>query len=139
TPFKPGRGSVISRALLERTAVQVLDAQTDPEYKLSRAQKVGGYRTIIAAPLLRRGGPIGVFGLGRYSVRPFTNKQIELLTTFADLAVIAIENTRLFEEVQARNRDLTALGEVGRVVSSTLDLRAVLKAIVDDAAELSAT
>jgi two-component system, NtrC family, sensor kinase len=65
TPFKPGRGSVISRALLERTAVQVLDAQTDPEYKLSKAQKLGGYRTIIAAPLLREGLPIGVFGLGR--------------------------------------------------------------------------
>ena len=92
TPFKPGRGSVISRALLERNTVQVLDAQTDPEYKLSKAQKVGGYRTIMAAPLLREGAPIGVFGLGRHSVRPFTNKQIELLTTFADQAVIAIEN-----------------------------------------------
>jgi GAF domain-containing protein len=75
TPFKPGRGSAISRALVERTTVQVLDAQTDPEYKLSKAQKVGGYRTIIAAPLLREGSPIGVFGLGRYSVRAFTNKQ----------------------------------------------------------------
>jgi two-component system, NtrC family, sensor kinase len=63
TPFKPGRESVISRTLLERAAVQVLDAQTDPDFKLSKAQKLGGYRTIIAAPLLREGVPIGVFGL----------------------------------------------------------------------------
>jgi GAF domain-containing protein len=72
-------------------------------------------------------------------VRPFDDKQIELVTTFADQAVIAIENTRLFEEVQARNRDLTALGEVGRAVSSTLDLKVVLKTIVDRAIELSGT
>src|SRR5262249_28381585 len=107
TPFKPGRGSVISRALLERATIQVLDAQIDPEYKLSKARKVGGYRTIIGAPLLREGIPIGVFGLGRCSVRPFTKKQIELLTTFTDQAVIAIENVRLFDEVQARTRELT--------------------------------
>ena len=104
TPFKPGRQSVISRALLERTAVQVLDAQTDPEYKLSKAQKLGGYRTIIAAPLLGEGAPIGVFGLGRQSVRAFTKKQIGLLTTFADQAVIAIENVRLFDEIQEKNQ-----------------------------------
>src|SRR5260370_10218557 len=73
TPFKPGRESVISRALLECTAVQVLDARTDPEYKLSKAQKLGGYHTIIAAPLLREGAPLRVFGLGRESVRAFTN------------------------------------------------------------------
>ena len=77
--------------------------------------------------------------LQRREVRPFTDRQIELLRTFADQAVIAIENTRLFEEVQARNRDLTALGEVGRAVSSTLDLRVVLKTIVERAVELSST
>jgi GAF domain-containing protein len=126
TPFKPGRGSVISRALLERATVQVLDAQIDPEYKLSKARKVGGYRTIIGAPLLREGTPIGVFGLGRCSVRPFTKKQIELLTTFTDQAVIAIENVRLFDEVQARTGELsesleqqTATSEVLRVISSS--------------------
>src|SRR5215831_6972414 len=107
TPFKPGRGSVISRALLELKTVQILDAQTDPEYKLSKAQKLGGYRTMIGAPLLREGTPIGVFGLARKSVRPFTEKQMELLTTFADQAVIAIENVRLFDEVQARTRELS--------------------------------
>jgi two-component system, NtrC family, sensor kinase len=144
TPFKPGRGSVISRALLERTAVQVLDAQTDPEYKLSKAQKVGGYRTIISAPLLREGSPIGVFGLGRYSVRPFTNKQIELLTTFADQAVIAIENVRLFEEVQARTRELTesleqqtATSEVLKVISSSPgELGPVFESMLENAVRI---
>ena len=141
TPFKPGRGSVISRALFERNTVQVLDAQTDPEYKLSKAQKVGGYRTIVAAPLLREGSPIGVFGLGRYSVRPFTDKQIELLTTFADQAVIAIENVRLFDEVRARTRDLsealeqqTATSDVLSIISSSPgELGTVFNAMLSNA------
>jgi GAF domain-containing protein len=125
-PFKPGRGSVTGRALLERTTVQIIDAQADPEYELSVAQKLGGYRTMIGAPLLREGTPIGVFGLARRSVRPFTSKQMELLTTFADQAVIAIENVRLFDEVQARTRELsesleqqTATSEVLQVISSS--------------------
>jgi GAF domain-containing protein len=96
-------------------------------------------RTALGVPLLREGTPIGVIVMQRTSVRPFTQKQIDLATTFADQAVIAIENTRLFEEVQARNRDLTALGEVGRAVSSTLDLKVVLKTIVDRAVDLSST
>jgi signal transduction histidine kinase len=132
TPFEPGRGSVISRALLERTTVQLLDAQTDPEYKLSKAQKVGGYRTLIAAPLMREGAPIGVFGLGRYAVRPFTNKQMELLTTFADQAVIAIENVRLFDEIQDKNRQLQLASEnKSQFVSSmSHELRTPLNAII---------
>jgi signal transduction histidine kinase len=132
TPFKPGRESVISRALLERTAVQVLDAQTDPEYKLSKAQKLGGYRTIIAAPLMREGAPIGVFGLGRETVRAFTKKQIELLTTFADQAVIAIENVRLFDEIQDKNQQLAEASQNKSQFLSSMshELRTPLNAII---------
>jgi signal transduction histidine kinase len=96
-------------------------------------------RTVLGLPLLRKGEAIGCLFLRRTQVMPFSEKQIALLQTFAEQAVIAIENTRLFEEVKARNRDLTALGEVGRVVSSTLDLKVVLKSIVDRAVDLSGT
>ncbi len=144
--FNPGRDSVTGRALLERTTVQILDAQADPEYKLLKIRKLSGYRSMIGTPLLREGSPIGVFGLARYAVRPFTDKQIELLTTFADQAVIAIENARLFDEVQARTRELSqsigelrALGEVSQAVNSTLDLETVLTTIVAKATQLSNT
>src|SRR5262249_50531321 len=90
TPIEPGRGSASARALLERVPIHVADAQTDPDYELASA-KVGGFHTIVAVPLLREGVPIGVFALSRRSVRPFTDRQIELTRTFADQAVIAIE------------------------------------------------
>ena len=103
-----------------------------------------GYRTVLAVPLLREGAAIGTIGSRRTEVRPFTEKQIALLQTFADQAVIAIENVRLFTELQARTADLArsveelhALGEVGRAVSSTLDLETVLMTIVARAVELS--
>jgi signal transduction histidine kinase len=106
--LKAGKGSVIGRTALNRATVHILDAQTDPDYELHKAQKLGGYHTMLGVPLLREGKLVGVFGLARRTVRPFTEKQIELVTTFADQAVIAIENARLFDEVQARTRELTA-------------------------------
>ena len=95
--LKPGPGGVIGRTALSRSTVQILDAQTDPDYQLREALKLGGYHTMLGVPLLREGNVVGVFGLARTTVRPFTEKQIELVTTFAAQAVIAIENARLLE------------------------------------------
>ena len=137
--YEPGRGSIVGRALVERATVQIEDIRADPEYDQAPMLAIEGLRTFLAVPLMREDSPIGVMVLVRSAVRPFSAKQIELVETFADQAVIAIENARLFEEVQARNRDLIALGEVGRAVSSTLDLEVVLKTIVDRAVDLSNT
>ena len=133
------RGTVIGRCVLERRAVHVEDLQAETEAfpeGCAIARKLG-HRTIVGVPLLREAAPIGAILLRRTRLEPFSDKQIALLKIFAEQAVIAIENTRLFEEVQARNRDLAALGEVGRAVSSTLDLKVVLKIIVDRAVSLS--
>ena len=87
--------------------MQIPDALADPEYVMTEAQKYVGFRTMLGVPLLREGIPIGVIVLQRHAVRSFTNKQVDLVRTFADQAVIAIENARLFDEVQARTRELT--------------------------------
>src|SRR5262249_18526160 len=115
-----------------------------PESKASQ-QRIG-HRTILGTPLLREGIPVGVIGARRLEVRPFSEKQIKLLETFASQAVIAIENVRLFQELEARTRELAqsvgelrALGEVGQAVSSTLDLQTVLSTIVRHAVQLSRT
>ena len=105
-PFKAGRYSVTSRVALEGRTIHVPDVLADPEYAAAQQQKLGGYRTIVVVPLLREGTPIGVFALTRSEVRPFTERQIELVETFADQAVIAIENARLFKQVEARTEEL---------------------------------
>ena len=105
-PIEPDRGSASGRALLEGRVVHIPDVRTDPEYTFVAAQRLGDYRTILCVPMLREGVPIGVLILTRSEVRPFTDKQIELVTTFADQAAIAIENVRLFESVEARTREL---------------------------------
>jgi GAF domain-containing protein len=105
-PVEPGRGSAMGRALLEGKAIHIADVLADPEYTLTGAQKFGGYRTMLGVPMLREGVAIGVLTLTRSQVQPFTDKQIELVTTFADQAAIAIENVRLFDEIQDKSRQL---------------------------------
>jgi signal transduction histidine kinase len=107
-PFAAGTGSTTSRVALEGKAIHNPDVLADPNYKASEYQRLGNYRTMLGIPLLREGAPIGVFILAREQVRPFTDRQIELVTSFADQAVIAIENVRLFDEVQARTKELAA-------------------------------
>src|SRR6476659_3035599 len=143
-PFTPGRGSTSGRAALERRAVLIPDVLQDPEYTLSEGQEIAGYRTTLSIPLLREDTLIGVFSITRTRVEAFTEKEIELATTFADQAVIAIENVRLFDEVKARTDDLheslkrqTATADVLKVISrSTFDLQLVLGTLVQSAAML---
>src|SRR5262249_47249588 len=131
------------RTALERGPVQVTDVLADPEYVLDRAGHKG-FRTVLGVPLLRDNIAIGVIALSRSVVKPFTNKQIELVSTFADQAVIAIENVRLFEAEQKRTRELsesleqqTATSEVLRVISSSSgELAPVFESLLASAKEL---
>ncbi len=145
-PARPTRGLGVGRALLERAIVHVPDVEIDPEFEYPGLSRAVGWRSGLFVPMLRDGTPIGVIVVARAVPGPFSENEIELLKTFADQAVIAIENVRLFKELEARTQDLTrsvgelrALGEVGQAISSTLDLQTVLSTIVARATQLSGT
>jgi signal transduction histidine kinase len=131
-PVERGRGAATGRALLEGRVIHIADVLADPEYAWAEAQKLGGYRTVLAVPMLREGISTGVLTLTRSEVRPFTKKQIELVSTFADQAALAIENVRLFDEIQDKNRQLQMASEnKSQFVSSmSHELRTPLNAII---------
>ena len=143
-PLRPGCSSMTGRVALDGKTIHIPDVLADPEYHATDYQQTFGVRTVLGVPLLREGTTIGVFVLSRDKVSPFTEKQIELATTFADQAVIAIENARLFEAEQQRTRELTesleqqtATSEVLRVISSSpTDIQPVLETIGERAEKL---
>jgi len=146
--LKPSGHSPVGRAAQAKKTIHIPDMLADPEYVAydPNPKRVGGYRAMLGVPLMREGSPIGVMMVGRLTPKAFTEAQIALVTTFADQAVIAIENVRLFDEVQARTRELTqsveelrALGQVTQAVNSTVDLETVLTTIVAKATQLSST
>jgi GAF domain-containing protein/anti-sigma regulatory factor (Ser/Thr protein kinase) len=143
-PARPSRAHGSARAILERAVVHIPDVVVDPEYQHQGLARAVGFRSGLFVPMLREGTPVGVIMVARAEPGPFSDNEIELLKTFADQAVIAIENVRLFKELQARTGELTrsvekltALGEVSHALSSTLDVETVLQTIVSRASELA--
>ena len=136
-PITPGRGTTVGRTALEGKTVQIVDILADPEYTFGEAQKLGGGRATLAVPLLREGSPIGALALQRTEPRPYTRKQIELVETFADQAVIAIENARLLNELRESLEQQTATSEVLKVISSSQgDLDPVFQAMLENAVRI---
>jgi signal transduction histidine kinase/putative methionine-R-sulfoxide reductase with GAF domain len=145
-PARPTRALGAARAILDRAVVHIPDNEVDPEFQHQAVSRAIGWRSGLFVPMLRGGAPIGVVMVARAEPGRFSDNEIELLKTFADQALIAIENVRLFKELEARTQDLTrsvgelrALGEVGQAISSTLDLQTVLGMIVARATQLSGT
>jgi two-component system, NtrC family, sensor kinase len=144
SPISPGPGTIVGRAAMTRQVAQIDDAWNDPLYEKKEDAKLGGHRSMIGVPLMREGEPIGVIGLSRSRVLPFSEREIELVTTFADQAVIAIENVRLFEAEQQRTRELsetleqqTATTDVLQVISSSPgDLEQVFSVILENATRI---
>ena len=144
TPVRPGPDSVAGRAAITRQTVHVHDVLVEPGYGYGGLQQLQDYRTVLAVPVLREDVLLAVITILKTRVEPFTPKNVELVTTFADQAGIAIENARLIEQLQARTdelarsvEELRALGEVGQAVSSTLDLETVLSTVVARAVQIA--
>ena len=138
-PLQVGRNSATGRAALEGKAVHILDVLADAEYGATSLREAAGYRTVLGVPLLRTGAVIGVFALTRQEVSPFSEKQIELVTTFADQAVIAIENARLLTELRHSLEQQTATAELLQIINqSPGDLAAVFNAMLEKAMRVCA-
>jgi signal transduction histidine kinase len=143
-PARPTRALFTGRTILERAVVHIPDNEVDPEFQHQALSRAIGWRSGLFVPMLREGAPIGVIEVARSEAGPFSDNEVELLKTFADQAVIAVENVRLFKELQARTGELTrsvdqltALGEISQAVSSTLDVETVLQTIVTRASQLA--
>jgi signal transduction histidine kinase len=143
-PLPLSRETATGRAILDRAVIHIPDIREDPDFRTPRLRTMQAYRTILAVPLLRDGAPIGALALWRSEVRPFSEAEIGLVQTFADQAVIAMENVRLFKELEARNRDLTealdrqtATADILRAISQAqTDVQPVFEAITDSAMRL---